>query len=168
MPFTNFVLCGLVMPKIEYIFIILIILLGLLLPVITSAQEFSVIKPITGYHYQERNHRGKDWNENYWDSLGLGYRHQSGFGAYAIYVNENSVNNEALFLHAEYMHNVNNWLSLGIAGGLRNGYPKKAENRSKKDFIPSAALQTELCHGKYCTLFQITDRVSVINLKYKF
>jgi predicted aminopeptidase len=135
---------------------------------VAMAGEYSIIKPITGYHYQDRNYQGKDWNENYWDSLGFGYRHESGYGLQAIYVNENSVNNESIFLHAEYMYNVNDWLSVGLAGGVRNGYGKKSENRSDSDFIPSGALQIETMYNNYGFLFQITDRVSVINYKYEF
>ena len=128
------------------------------------ADEISIIKPLWGYHYSERNFNGKDWNDNYLDSLGLGYRLDSGFGVSATYVHENSVNNPAWYLHAEYMHPINDWLDVGFAGGLRNGYGKKSANRSDSDFIPSGAFQIEA----YSMLLQVTDRVSVINYKYDF
>lgn len=127
-----------------------------------------IIKPIAGKHYQDRNFRGKDWNENYLHSIGLGYRHESGIGAHAIYVNENSVNNPAWFIHAEYMYSVTDDFAIGAISGVRNGYPKKAENRTESDFIYSGALQGEYCFSQYCGVLQVSDRVAVINLKYNF
>jgi hypothetical protein len=140
----------------------------LFIPSFANANEISLIKPIYGYHYQDRNFNGKDWNENYMDSLGLGYRHESGLGAYAIYVNENSVNQKAWYIHSEYMPKVTEWLSVGFAGGVRNGYPKKSEGRSSSDFIPSGAFQIEPCFNGHCLLMQVTHEVSVINYKYGF
>ena len=142
--------------------------LALLLPTTSLADEYSIIKPLWGKHYTERNFRGQDWNENYLDSIGAGYRHSSGFGGYAIYANENSVNNPAWYIHGEYMHQLNDYLAVGGALGIRNGYPKKVYNRSKNDFIPSGAGQVEGCYNDYCTLLMIAPNVSVINLKYKF
>ena len=140
----------------------------LLIPSFANANEISLIKPIYGYHYQDRDFNGKDWNENYLDSIGLGYRHDNGLGASVTYVNENSVNQKAWYIHAEYMHKATDWLSLGFAGGIRNGYPKKAENRSSSDFIPSGAFQIEPCFDSNCLLIQLTDSVSVISYKYGF
>lgn len=132
------------------------------------ANEYSIIKPIWGKHYTERNFNGKDWNENYLDSIGVGYRHDSGLGAHIIYANENSVNNQSLYIHGEYMYEVNDWFSVGSALGIRNGYPKKALGRTENDFIASGAGQLEACYDSYCSLLMVAPNVSIINLKYRF
>ena len=125
------------------------------------ANEFSIIKPITGKHYNDRNFKGREWNENYWDSLGLGYRHKTGLGASITYVHENSINKPSWYIHTEYMYDVNKWLSIGGASGVRTGYNKPIKY--------SGALQLETnLNENHGLLWQITDRVSVINYKYRF
>jgi len=149
----------------------------LLLPLATLADDYtgiSVIKPLFGKHFKERNFT-RSYNENYLDSIGVGYRHESGLGAYAIYVNENSVNNSGWYIHGEYMAEVysndNINLSVGGALGVRNGYGKKAINRKDSDFIESGALQFEGCYSSHCALLMvapITNGVAILNYKYRF
>lgn len=133
----------------------------LLVSTSSFAKEFSIIKPITAYHYYDRSHpTGKDWNENYWDSIGVGYRDSSGIGGQVIYANENSINKESWYLHGEYMYKLHDNINIGIALGGRTGYTEPVKL--------SGGVQVENCIEKYCTLIIISDRVSVLNLKYKF
>lgn len=140
------------------------------------AGEFSIIKPIAGYHFSDRNHpKGYEWNENYLASLGVAYRRDSGLGASVTYVDENSVGESSFYIHGEFVPLV--WskdsysLALGGALGVRNGYAHKASNRTKSDFIVSGALQGEICKDSICSMLQVvpyTSGVAVWSLKYKF
>jgi len=141
----------------------------------SQANEFSIVKPVAGYHFSDRDFNNKDWNENYLNSLGLSYRKNNGFGASITYVDKNSVNNNAWFIHAEYIPTVwkqgNHSVNLGLGLGVRNGYPKKSKGRSETDFIPSGALQAEYCYDKFCPTLQVvpyTSGVAVFGFRYKF
>jgi hypothetical protein len=143
-------------------------------PTFASDHQFSLIKPIAGKHFTERNHpQGLKWNDNFLNSLGVGYRYavteNHNFDSNIVYVEENSVGNNAWYLHVGYVYDINEQWSVGAVSGIRNGYPKKAENRSKEDFIISGYAHIEYCPvEKWCGFGMIAPNVAVANLKYKF
>lgn len=153
---------------------IAVILASLSSPV--YAGEVSLIKPIAGYHFSDRNHpQGYEWNEDFTESLGVSFRSNVGLGASITYVASNSVNENALFIHGEYIPTVweqgNHSVNFGLGVGVRSGYPHKASNRTKSDFIPSGAFQAEYCYKDFCPMVQVvpyTKGVAVFGLRYKF
>lgn len=132
-----------------------------------------VIKPIRSFHFKDRNHpAGLKYNENHLASLGLGIRHdESGFGANIIYVNKNSLDNQAWYIQADNMQEVYRNFYIGGSVGMANGYPKKAENRTKTDPVPWIMLQAEYCPTKICLglgLVPYEGGAFITAIKYKF
>ena len=132
--------------------------------------NFSIVKPLVGKHYKERNHsRGLEYNENYLASGGIEILHDTGFGVNAVYVDDNSLGHQSWYLHAGYMYEINEQWSVGGWLGVRNGYPKKAEGRDKSDFIPSGMAQVDYCFHKHvCSLNWIAPNVAVTGIKIRF
>jgi len=139
---------------------------------LTSCSGMHITKPLVGHHFGERGN-GKPWNEDYSQSIGVGYRFKKGVGFNYTYAAKNSIGNRSNYIHAEMMPTVWNSgkysLALGGAFGVRQGYPKKIKNRTKDSWIPSGALQGEFCRLQHCGLLQLapTD-TGLMLLSYKF
>ena len=150
-------------------------IIALTTPTQASEHEFSVIKPLFGGHFKERDN-GNDWNNNYLDSIGFGYKYKpTALGVSATYVGNNSVGNNAIYIHGEYMPKVYEKEGLelftGFGLGIRNGYPKKALKRDESDFILSGSLNIEPCYENHCLMLQVVpaaNGVAILNYKFKF
>lgn len=132
-----------------------------------QALTMHILKPLAGKHYNERNHPdGLTWNENYLDSIGFGIEIDK-IGLNYTYFHRNSLRHPSTYVHLTYQFYSKGILELDVMAGVRNGYPKKAKNRSKTDFIPSAGMGINLCGSKLCGGMVVTPILVVFGLKYK-
>lgn len=127
-----------------------------------EAGTLSLLKPMYGYHFIPRDHPLElSYNSNYTTSFGFSYLYKD-IGLSVIYVDKNSLNNNAWYIHGERKFD-----NLSILLGIRNGYPKKVLNRSKTDFILSGGIQYEYCFDYLCPTIVIAPNLLTFLFKVK-